>query len=347
MTQALTVSKILKEDGHTVTGLMVGKVKRRLIPQYFFESADTQVGYYPTPEFHYTSLNKRVSLFKTIIYNLTPSRVGSMLSSIRYIHNVIKEHNPDIIINFYEPLFGVYAMTYKPKVKIVSIAHQFMIFAKGSYYADGVIGKHSLKLLSAICRSRSSVTIALSVYPWISKKSSFKVIPPLLREDLFKLKPYDGGYLLCYILNIEYAKDLREWHNNNKDVVIHVFWDNFGAPEGLVYNENLHFHHIDDKKFLKYLEGCSGLITTSGFEAICEAAFLGKPVLMTPAHLEQRINAYEFAKLKFGIVSKELNPTLLVEYIKKKKGDIPGDLGYRNRILSAERILLDTLGASY
>ncbi len=347
MTQALTVSEILKKDGHTITGFMVGKVKKRVIPQYFIESANTQIGCYPTPEFHYTLINKRVSVFKTIIYNLTPSRVGSMLSSIRYIHNVIKEHNPDVVINFYEPIFGIYAMIYKPKARIISIAHQFMIFAKGSYYTEGAIGKYSLKLLSAICRSRSFLTIALSVYPWISKKSGFKVVPPLLREDLFKLNPYDGDYLLCYILNIGYANDIREWHINNKHVVIHVFWDNFVAPEDLVYNENLHFHHIDDKKFLRYLEGCSGLITTSGFETICEAAFLGKPVLMTPAHLEQKINAYEFNKLQFGIVSKEMNPTLLIEYIKKKRGDISGNLGYRNRILSAERIFLDTFGALY
>jgi len=128
--------------------------------------------------------------------------------------------------------------------------------------------------LSAICNYISTLTLALSAYSWESNEDGFIVIPPLLRDEVLELEPYDGGYLVCYILNKEYAADLIIWNNFNNDITIHVFWDNSNAPDGFSYNKILHFHHIDDKKFLKYLEGCSDLLTTAGFEAICEAAFL-------------------------------------------------------------------------
>jgi len=336
---------MLGKNGHTVIGFVIGKVRRRTVPKFFHEAAGNSISTYYTPEFYYDKRKNRVSIRKTIAENITPRAILNIIKSLRYIHSIVKEKAPDLVINFYEPLFGLYALTYKPKIKIVSIAHQFMIFAKGSYYEESSGGKLFLKLFSKICSSKSTLTIALSVYPWISKKTDFKVIPPLLRDDVLKLKPYNGGYLLCYILNIEFAKNLIYWHNDNKNVVIHVFWDNFVAAEGLTYNENLHFHHIDDKKFLKYLEGCTGLLTTAGFEAICEAAFLGKPVLMTPVHSEQRINAYEFSQFKFGIVSNELNPSLLIEYIMNEGAILKDTFNYQSRVISAKKILLDAINS--
>lgn len=39
------------------------------------------------------------------------------------------------------------------------------------------------------------------------------------------------------------------------------------------------------------MQGCSGYVTTAGFESVCEAMYLGKPVMMIPTHVEQEINA--------------------------------------------------------
>ncbi len=342
MTQALAVSKILREDGHTITGLIIGKVSVRGIPD-FFKSEDAFIGSYPTPEFFYTKSKKKVSITRTIINNLSPAKIYTFFSSLRYIDKLLAEHKPNLVINFYEPIFGLYTLLYRPKVKIVSIAHQFMVFAKGSYYDKSRIKKSSLRFLSAICKYKSNLTLALSVYPWESSKNDFKVIPPILREDVKKLKPYDGGYLLCYLVNSCLASDLITWSYLNQDVKVHVFVDNIAALDIFPYSENLHFHRIDDKEFLKYLEGCSGLLTTAGYETICEAAFLGKAVLMTPAHLEQEINAHEFSLLNLGVISKDINPSLLVEHI-KKNGIVSNDsFTLRNRVLSADKELIDAI----
>ncbi len=343
MTQAVTISTLLKEDGHTVQEIIVGNTRNRVIPQFFFKSAGATVSSYITPEFAYLKDGKRVSIFKTILKNFSLPRIYSVLQSVKYIKGKVEEHRPDIVINLYEPLFGLYLLIYKPKNKIISIAHQFMIFAKGSPYGKGVKGKLLLKILSALCKSRSSVTLAISAYPWMNnEKCNIKIIPPLLRKEVMSLNPYDGGYLLCYILNRGFAADLISWHNSNKSIKIHAFWDNYDVPDELIYNENLVFHHIDDIKFLRYFEGCSGFITTSGFESICEAGYLGKPVLMTPVHIEQKINAKEFEYLNLGIVSNEINPSLLLDFIQKEKGKNDNFI-FRNRINSSERVFMDSI----
>jgi hypothetical protein len=43
------------------------------------------------------------------------------------------------------------------------------------------------------------------------------------------------------------------------------------------------------------MASCRAVMCTAGFESVCEAAFLGKPVLMVPLdhHHEQRLNALD------------------------------------------------------
>ena len=45
------------------------------------------------------------------------------------------------------------------------------------------------------------------------------------------------------------------------------------------------------------MAGCRGYITTAGFESVCEALYLNKPVMLIPAHLEQEINAADASSI--------------------------------------------------
>jgi len=76
-------------------------------------------------------------------------------------------------------------------------------------------------------------------------------------------------------------------------------------------------HKINDDEFLYYMEKCSGYITTAGFESICEAMYLGKPVLMVPTHLEQEINAADAVLAGAGISSNSYNIGKLLKYIER------------------------------
>jgi uncharacterized protein (TIGR00661 family) len=86
-----------------------------------------------------------------------------------------------------------------------------------------------------------------------------------------------------------------EWHKRRSDLELHCFWDKRDAPETYSPWENLTFHRLDDTKFLDLLRSCRGFTSTAGFESVCEAAYLGKPISLVPTgkHVEQLCNAMD------------------------------------------------------
>ena len=54
---------------------------------------------------------------------------------------------------------------------------------------------------------------------------------------------------------------------------------------------------------------CKGLICTAGFESVCEAMYLGKPVMVVPVqgHVEQYWNALDLTTYGGGLSSSEFN----------------------------------------
>ncbi len=56
-----------------------------------------------------------------------------------------------------------------------------------------------------------------------------------------------------------------------------------------------HAHDLDAQAFLRHLAGCRAYVGSAGFESICEAHYLGKPVLAVPTagHFEQELNAWD------------------------------------------------------
>jgi UDP:flavonoid glycosyltransferase YjiC (YdhE family) len=63
------------------------------------------------------------------------------------------------------------------------------------------------------------------------------------------------------------------------------------------------------------MAGCCAYATTAGFESVCEAMYLGKPILMIPTHIEQACNAHEAFLAGAGVVSKHFDMDALIESI--------------------------------
>lgn len=72
-------------------------------------------------------------------------------------------------------------------------------------------------------------------------------------------------------------------------------------------DNTLSFYQLDDVEFLRQMAGCKAYASTAGFESVCEAMYLGKPILMVPAHIEQDCNAYDAEKSGAGIISSDFN----------------------------------------
>jgi hypothetical protein len=108
-------------------------------------------------------------------------------------------------------------------------------------------------------------------------------------------RPTRGSHLLAYVLNPGYAEEIMAWHKTQSDIELHCFWDRSEVPETFSPWQGLTFHRLDQDTFLGLLTTCRGFTCTAGFESVCEAAFLGKPINLVPTfkHTEQLCNALD------------------------------------------------------
>ncbi len=323
MTQSLSMKQIVENAGMKLCGVMVGKSKQRVIPRFYYERMDVPVTLIESPNMSTGKRKKAIkslpSLFGVLI------RLPKFIYSLTQIHQKIKEHKPDIIINFYEPLAGAYYFLFRPKIPMICIGHHYMfnhpdyIMPKGNFFA-----RLGLKLYTGLISLGAKKKLALSFYP--SKdctEKSIYVVPPLLREEVQNQATTEGDYFLVYLLNDGYMEDIIKWHNKNPEVKLHCFVDKKDIVDCVPYDGNLYFHQINDKKFLTMMANSKGLVTTSGFESVCEAMYLGKPVFMVPVegHYEQFCNSRDAARAGAGIYDKSFELDRFLTYTANLKKD--------------------------
>ena len=104
------------------------------------------------------------------------------------------------------------------------------------------------------------------------------------------------------------------WHKDNPSIPLRFFWDKKGADEETVIDSTLRFHQIDDMAFLRQMAVCKAYASTAGFESICEAMYLGKPILMIPAHIEQDCNAFDAVNRGVGISADDFDISRLISF---------------------------------
>ncbi len=321
MTQAISLRNILVKHGHEVVHVLVGKSERREVPKFFFEKIGAPVGLYESPNFVTDKKNVKIRIWSTIIFNVV--RLPRYLKSMKYVDSIVKETKPDVIINFYELLFGMYFRFYKPNVKHICIGHQYLLKHPDFVFPLG--WKRDKKLLDM---NTNTVSFGATKFLALSfrkmrdiPEKMIKVVPPLLRPEVSTLPTSNEGFILGYMLNAGYATQIEEWHKSNPTVKAHFFWDKKDAPEDLQINPNLAFHRLNDVKFLDYMSRCSGYATTAGFESLCEAMYMGKPMMMVPTegHFEQATNAVDCKLAGGGVPNTRFDLSVLVDYIPKHK----------------------------
>ena len=348
MTQALAMRHLLVEAGHEIVAVCIGSSKRREVPSFFLEKIGAPVTRFLSPNFVTNERNRGILIGASIWQNLL--KADQFLTSLSKIEDVVQSSRPDLVINFYEPLWGLYQTRHPRAVSSVCVAHQFLARHQDFPFPEGhATDKAMLQALNSITAKGSMKRLCLSFTPMAEPENpKLVVVPPLLRPRLFDLTPTDGDYLLVYTMQAGYGEDIVAWHAAHPDVELHCFWDRRGAPVVEQLEPNLTFHQLADVKFLEMMAGCRGLVTTAGFESVCEAMYLGKPVFMTPVegHFEQTTNALDAARAGAGIWSNRFDLDAFMDYLPKHKTD---SLIFRAWADGAAELIikeLETAGAS-
>ena len=314
-TQALSMKNLLEKNGHKVTGIMVGSRAKHALPDFFVQKMDSEIFRFLSPNFLSTPKSKKSFLLISILYNmlLIPAYIGSIFS----IRRMIVEKQPDVVINFYELLCGVTYGIFNSEVPMINIAHQYYFLTPEFEYTG--TNKNKFKLLNFYSRMtalNSYKILALSFR--MNKDSRYEnifIVPPLLRREVINQKKKTGNYIHGYILNSGYAKELTEWSKLNLNERLHFFCDKKIEEQSVKLTPNLTMHALDDRLFLKFMAGCKGYATTGGFESVCEAMYLQKPVLMVPTHIEQECNVMDAMRSGAGVTDDRFNLNILLAYI--------------------------------
>lgn len=342
MTQAIALSEMLQRNGHEVVEVLVGKSKSREIPEFFYEKINAKVRLYNTPSFIFKKDKKHIHPLKTLIYNIHPKRLRKYKKSIEKINRRIEKNKPDVVINFYEMLAGLTHLRFSIETPFINVGHQFLIKHPAYVHAKGdEEGIMLFRLITLITGIGATKTLALSFYPmkdYIPERIA--VVPPLLRKEVLEIEPTEGDYILGYMLNQGFEDEVKSWHKKNPETKLNFFWDKQDVQKETVIDETLTLHTLDDERFLSYMANCKGYISTAGFESICEAFYLNKPVMMIPVHVEQEVNAKDASSTELGVVGESFDISILLKYIQSYK---PEDNSFKTWVDSAENIFLKHL----
>jgi uncharacterized protein (TIGR00661 family) len=178
------------------------------------------------------------------------------------------------------------------------------------------------------------------------------VCPPLLRTEVFELglssiqhpassiQHHRGSFLLAYVLNQGYAKDILRWHAAFPDVEVHCFCEKPKVEPVWRYDSTLFFHKLDGAKFLRMMAECRGVACTAGFESLNEAAWMGKPLLVVPVanHVEQQLNALDAEKAGLAKAATGFDLTPLLRRWNSANLD-----AYRNWVRRAGSVFLSVI----
>lgn len=321
LTQAITLEDTLLRSGHEVVEMLVGKSESRRLPGFFTRSVHAPVKQFVSPNFLPTPANKRVNITRSVLYNVM--KVPEYLSSMHYINSRIKSTGADMVINFYELLTGLTYFFYRPSAPQVCIGHQYLFLHKDFELPNKhKFGMKLLNLFTRITALGAKEHLALSFRPMRDDdKNRIKVVPPLLRSDVFRQETSEGNYIHGYMVNSGFSECVMRWHEAHPETHLRFFWDGWEEAPVKKIDETLSFYQLDDVEFLRQMSGCRAYASTAGFESVCEAMYLGKPLMMVPAHIEQECNAYDAMRSSAGIVDDDFNLSKLLQFADNYKPD--------------------------
>jgi len=308
LTQALALAQLLRGTGNELAAVLIGVANDRQVPDFFTQAIQAPVETFASPALAYHPKTHALSLGRTVRKALRAA--PAYFRSLRQIRRALGRYQPDVIVNFYEVLAGLTQALFRPGIPMVCIAHQYLLLHPAfphppGWHSDRWLINLNSWLTSLGARQR----LALSFTPLDGPAPrGMTIVPPLLRQEVLARRdtPYLGemAYLLGYVSQPALSDQLVHAHRKAPFLPLRLFRSNVRETV-LPVDDTLSYHRIDGQAFLDQMEGCTALVTTAGFEAVCEALYLGKPVLMVPmpGHYEQRCNARDGERAGAGVAA--------------------------------------------
>ncbi|AQG82096.1 glycosyltransferase family protein [Spirosoma montaniterrae] len=316
LTQALSLAQMLQTAGHQVIGALVGVTEHRSVPAFFSNTFTAPITPVFSPGLVYNAGTNELEPFKTTVQAIRYSR--PFWRSLKLVHEIIETERPDVVVNFYEMLGGLTYALLRPSVPMICIAHQYFAFHSNFQRPKGQwLYRQAFRINTLLTCFGARELLALSFDKQPDEpRNRVRVVPPLLRQEITQLQPSPGDSLLAYVTQPGLKTELLKAHQQHPGIKIDAFHAAASGPDERV-DDTLTYHAIDGKRFLEFMARCRAIVTTAGFESVCEAAYLGKPALMIPQpnHFEQSCNAIDGQRAGVGIAAQKFDLDQLLAYL--------------------------------
>lgn len=308
LTQAISLWQQIKGTEHEVLGFMIGSKNEAAHRNFLKGSEVPPLYFFDSPNLVYNKQNSRLSLTNTLSKNL--KSLGSHQKGLMTIHKTCQRLQPDLIVNFYDFLAGVYQLFYRRYApKMICVGHQYLLLHRDfKFPRHKFIDRFLINFNTRITAIGAIKMMALS-FQGVPSSGKIVSVPPLLREEVKIQEIGNYQYFVAYLTSAGLLNELLEWHKAHSDKELHCFVQRSQDEEVEQLHKNFFVHRPDAQKFLKLMANCQALVTTAGFESVCEAAYFGKPVMMVPVpnHFEQSCNAFDAASSGIGLAENHFN----------------------------------------
>jgi uncharacterized protein (TIGR00661 family) len=312
-TQAVSLAEILINNGHKVSVALVGTSDLNKTSAILNNCSHFDVVPFLSPSLAYNNKTNALSIKSTVAKSFP--KLLQYIRSLKTIRNVIETHQPDLIINFYDFLGGIYSgFLNRFEIPVICVGHQYLLLnSVFEYPAKPSIDRFLVNLNSKLTSLKSTRKLALSLRKFWSDKN-IHTVPPLLRSEIKNQEVAYENFTLIYITQASLIYKVIEQCSLFPHENFEIFVD---LKQEMVLPTNLKVNPISNRLFIERMAACKGLISTAGFESVCEAMYLSKPVMMVPVknHYEQLCNAFDGEVSGAGIFSENLDFIKFFDYL--------------------------------
>lgn len=232
------------------------------------------------------------------------------------LRKIIKNFQIDVVFNDFEPSARWLARVLD--IPLVTIDNQFIshlcrIKVPLKFFLEFL----TIRTLISFLYPWGDWRFILSLVPELTPtKKSYSpntfIIPPILRKEIFELKPKKEDFILVYQTVPIYKKQLFKVFRKLKENFICY---NLGKPSK---TRNIILKNFSEKEFLNDLSRAKAVILNGGFTLMSEAIYLKKPLFSIPikGDFEQILNGLLLEKSGYGMFCKKFNEKNLENFLK-------------------------------
>ena len=257
---------------HSVTIFAPDDAFDLLAPLY----ADTEVRVVRIPglRFEYNA-DQAMSLWRTTTGAF--SYVATLPALIDRLERAIDEGQPDLVVTDFEPAIARAAV--RRGVPFVSLDHQHFLVVSDFSHLPKLLQVRAAFLGTVVelfYKGQETTIVSSFFFPDLRPGLGHVVtVGPMLRPQILRAARSHGEHLVVYVRKFGSERLLEALQSSGREVRFY----GLGARPSV---GNIHFHPIEERRFVEDLASAHALVTTAGNQLLGEALYLQKPVLAFP-----------------------------------------------------------------